>query len=175
MRRGVRVGAALAGAPVRLAHAKAGMAQVPAVDETIQKVGSTFRNHFVSKLSKPRTIGREAEFPVVTSDGTAADVRKLLARMDEDGDLRLKQAGDWGLYGEEYEYRWVMRQLTGLVPGVGGCCGQWLLAVDVVDGCRCLVTDGLARPGLRQWVRRPLPAPPPSPSDCAWGPPIHVI
>jgi hypothetical protein len=93
------------GAKQAFLHAKAGMAQVPAVDETIQKIGSTFRNHFVSKLSKPRTIGREAEFPVVNADGTSADVRKLLSRMDEDGDLKLKQLGDWGLYGEEYEYR----------------------------------------------------------------------
>ncbi len=88
-----------------MSNDKVGMAQVPAVDESIQKIASTFRNHFVSKLSKQRTIGREAEFPVVNDDGTAADVRKLLARLDEDGDLKLKQAGDHGLYGEEYEYR----------------------------------------------------------------------
>ncbi len=88
-----------------MSNDKVGMSQVPAVDESIQKIASTFRNHFVSKLSKQRTIGREAEFPVVNDDGTAADVRKLLARMDEDGDLKLKQAGDHGLYGPEYEYR----------------------------------------------------------------------
>ena len=88
-----------------MSNVKVGMAQLPVVDETIQKIGSTFRNHFVSKLTKPRTIGREAEFPVVKADGSIADVRKLLARMDEDGDLKLKQIGDHGLYGEEYEYR----------------------------------------------------------------------
>ena len=43
----------------RLSSDKAGIAQLPAVDECVQKVASTFRNHFVSKLTKPRTIGRE--------------------------------------------------------------------------------------------------------------------
>jgi hypothetical protein len=88
-----------------MSHNQVGMAQLPAVDECIQKIASTFRNHFVSKLTKPRTIGREAEFPVVNADGTAADVRKLLAHLDEAGDLKLKQVGDPGLYHEDYEYR----------------------------------------------------------------------
>lgn len=109
---------------------KVGMSQVPAVDESIQKIASTFRNHFVSKLTKPRTVGREAEFPVVNAaDGSAADVRKLLARMDEDGDLKLKQMGDHGLYGAEYEYRCVLRECvrararvrSGVLPSAFTC------------------------------------------------------
>lgn len=35
-----------------MSHDHVGMAQLPPVDETIQKVAATFRNHFVSKLSK---------------------------------------------------------------------------------------------------------------------------
>lgn len=92
--------------PRRFRHDKMGMAQLPVVDESIQKIASTFRNHFVSKLSKPRTIGREAEYPVVNADGTAADVRKLLAHIDEAGDMKLKYIGDPGLYCDEYEYRY---------------------------------------------------------------------
>lgn len=90
----------------RLSADKAGIAQLPAVDECVEKLGSTFRNHFVSKLTRQRTVGREAEFPVVNAaDGSIADVRKLLAKLDEAGDLKLKQVGDHGLYGDEYEYR----------------------------------------------------------------------
>ncbi len=100
------------------------------MDDTIEKIGSTFRNHFVSKLSKPRTIGREAEFPVVTHTGEAADVRKVLAKLDESGDLRLKQLGDHGLYGDDYEYRWEggkardERWLGARAGGGGGARGK---------------------------------------------------
>lgn len=66
----------------------------------------------VSRSCQARTIGREAEFPVVNADGTAADVRRLLARMDEAGDLKLKQVGDHGLYGDEYEYRSVSNYIS---------------------------------------------------------------
>ena len=69
----------------------------------LAKITQTFKDHFVRSLSRPRTIGREAEFPVVDADGRAADVRQLLERMDEAGDLRLKSQGDIGLFGDDFE------------------------------------------------------------------------
>ena len=46
-----------------------------------QQVSRRFTDGFRETLTKRRTVGREAEFPVVWQDGSAADVRILLAEV----------------------------------------------------------------------------------------------
>ena len=53
-----------------------------------------FARHFPESLEHPRTIGREAEFPVVHADGTAADVRPILQTLFAQGGLEAKREGD---------------------------------------------------------------------------------
>ncbi len=43
----------------------------------IEELATAFAAHFPETLEGPRTIGREAEYPVVTATGEAADVRRL--------------------------------------------------------------------------------------------------
>ena len=47
------------------------------LDTTFDALASAFASHFPPTLPRLRTIGREAEYPVVTADGEAADVRRL--------------------------------------------------------------------------------------------------
>lgn len=81
-----------------------GLAQSDTFAETLLKLSTTFTNHFPTRLSGPRTVGRETEYPIVFDDGRAGDVRKVLHALDAEGDLRLKHEGDVGLYCADYEY-----------------------------------------------------------------------
>ncbi|CAN5806629.1 hypothetical protein BH10CHL1_BH10CHL1_31480 [soil metagenome] len=47
------------------------------LDEAINTLAAQFTNSFPERVPQLRTIGREAEFPVVTATGEAADVRRL--------------------------------------------------------------------------------------------------
>lgn len=81
----------------------------PAVAEAVAVLAERFMACFPATVSLPRTVGREAEYPVVTATGEAADVRRLwdylLARGDlepkyDDGTRNLIVA----LTGEDYSY-----------------------------------------------------------------------
>lgn len=53
-------------------------------DAAISAIAAQFESHFREKLRPLRKIGKEAEFPVVTSDGRAADVTGILQRLVEE-------------------------------------------------------------------------------------------
>ncbi len=53
----------------------------------MSELADRFAGGFDEALSGPRTVGREAEFPVVTRDGQLADVRELLPDLMARGDL----------------------------------------------------------------------------------------
>ncbi len=49
----------------------------PVVDETLEEITRRFAAGFPTKAPPLRTVGREAEFPLVRPDGRAADVLQL--------------------------------------------------------------------------------------------------
>jgi hypothetical protein len=55
-----------------------------------QSLADQFSQGFPLSLPISRTVGREAEYPVVTPQGEAADVRRLWETLMADGDLRPK-------------------------------------------------------------------------------------
>ncbi len=66
-----------------------------------------FLDRFPAQIGERRTVGREAEHPVVLADGSAADVRRLWPLLMERGDLKPKY--DSGnliaeLKGNDYSY-----------------------------------------------------------------------
>jgi gamma-glutamylcysteine synthetase len=79
------------------------------LDATIEALADQFSNRFPETRPWPRTVGREAEFPVVTREGQAADVRRLWDLLLADGDLREHYDSHnpnliVGLDGEAYNY-----------------------------------------------------------------------
>ncbi|MEZ4581533.1 MAG: hypothetical protein R3A10_07835 [Caldilineaceae bacterium] len=62
----------------------------PALDAIIHTLATRFSAAFPPQLDGPRTIGREAEFPVVNSRGEAVDVRRLWDALMAPGDLKPK-------------------------------------------------------------------------------------
>jgi gamma-glutamylcysteine synthetase len=76
----------------------------------IDSLAATFASHFPAKLGGPRTIGREAEYPVVTAAGEAADVRRLWEPLQALGDFGVQHDGGdptrmiVGLEGEGVSY-----------------------------------------------------------------------
>jgi gamma-glutamylcysteine synthetase len=79
------------------------------LDRTIADLATHFTDHFPAETPTLRTIGREAEFPVVTATGAAADVRRLWEFLLAGGDLHEHYDSGTpnlivGLEGEEYTY-----------------------------------------------------------------------
>eukprot|EP00941_MAST-03F_sp_MAST-3F-sp1_P001039 g1039.t1 len=64
--------------------------------ERLRLIAARYEQSFRGKLSQARSIGREAEYPVVWRDGSAADVRLLLAEM-------ARQSKDSGYYRIRHE------------------------------------------------------------------------
>lgn len=58
--------------------------------QTIDTLAAEFVSHFPPTLDSPRTIGREAEYPVVTASGEAADIRRLWGPLQARGDFRVQ-------------------------------------------------------------------------------------
>ncbi len=72
-------------------------------------LADTFAGRFPTTIQRPRIVGREAEYPVVTASGEAADVRRLWEPLLAPGDLTPKYDTGTrnlivGLEGEEYSY-----------------------------------------------------------------------
>lgn len=66
-------------------------AELPApLQVSINNLAAEFASHFPEELTGPRTIGREAEYPVVTVTGQAADVRQLWEPLQTLGDFRVQ-------------------------------------------------------------------------------------
>ncbi len=60
------------------------------VKASIDNLAARFASHFPLALNGPRTIGREAEYPVVTPTGEAADVQRLWEPLQASGDFRIQ-------------------------------------------------------------------------------------
>jgi gamma-glutamylcysteine synthetase len=78
-------------------------------DPIIADLADQFTEHFPVETPALRTVGREAEFPVVTPSGTAADVRRLWGYLLAGDDLHEHYDSGTpnlivGLEGENYTY-----------------------------------------------------------------------
>ena len=81
----------------------------PEVADAIARLAEEFTQRFPTDVTQPRVVGREAEFPVVDSQGRAADVRRMWETLLAAGDLKAKYDGAdsrliVGLDGPEYSY-----------------------------------------------------------------------
>lgn len=81
----------------------------PRVQAAIEQLAAAFTARFPLEIRRPRTVGREAEYPVVDERGRAADVRRLWPRLMAEGDLQPKfDSGNprliVGLDGDAYSY-----------------------------------------------------------------------
>jgi gamma-glutamylcysteine synthetase len=79
------------------------------VADAIARLAEEFTQRFPITVTQPRVVGREAEYPVVDSQGRAADVRRLWETLMAPGDLKPKADGPdsrliVGLDGAEYSY-----------------------------------------------------------------------
>ena len=79
------------------------------VADAIARLAEQFSECFPTTITRPRIVGREAEFPVVDSTGRAADVRRLWDSLMAAGDLKPKFDGPdshliVGLDGADYSY-----------------------------------------------------------------------
>jgi glutamate--cysteine ligase len=79
------------------------------VANAIARLAEQFEQRFPEQVTRPRIVGREAEFPVVDSIGRAADVRRMWEALMARGDLTPKFDGAdshliVGLEGENYSY-----------------------------------------------------------------------
>jgi gamma-glutamylcysteine synthetase len=79
------------------------------LDDAIETLAARFTDSFPERAPQLRTIGREAEFPVVTATGQAADVRRLWEPLLTEGDLRPHYDTTTpnlivGLDGDDYNY-----------------------------------------------------------------------
>ncbi len=82
----------------------------PAIEQAIDLLARQFIASFPVERPALRTVGREAEFPVVTATGAAADVRRMVPHLLEAGDLTAEYGagtrGDFivGLTGADYNF-----------------------------------------------------------------------
>lgn len=81
----------------------------PAVADAVARLAEEFTKRFPTTVTQPRVIGREAEYPVVDSQGRAVDVRRLWETLMAPGDLKPKYDGPdsrliVGLEGTDYSY-----------------------------------------------------------------------
>ncbi len=123
------------------------------MNETYEALAATFAGHFPAQLKGPRTVGREAEFPVVDGSGRAADVAQLWPLLQmAPGDI-LKAKRDAvnsellvGLDGASYSYALEVGRGT-IELNVGPC--------DTLFELEKLFRAGLARlvqaAGLLGW------------------------
>lgn len=115
----------------------------PSLNRRYEALAATFAGHFPAQLEGPRTVGREAEFPVVDGSGRAADVARLWPLLQvAPGDV-LKVKRDAvntdlvvGLDGASYSYALEVGRGT-IELNVGPC--------DTLFGLEALFRVGLAR------------------------------
>lgn len=60
------------------------------VRSSIQELAARFERAFPPRLETPRTVGREAEYPLVTEDGAAVDLTPIWPLLMADGELTPK-------------------------------------------------------------------------------------
>ncbi len=129
------------------------------------QLGERFASGFDERLDGPRTVGREAEFPVVTETGELADVRELLPALAAPGDLveeRDRHGQLVSLTGPRFTYALEVGLGT-LELITGPCADLWSLRACHTEGLERLVDAA----GERGWRvlglgMQPLAAPSPA-------------
>ncbi len=89
----------------------------------VADLAARFASGFDPVLAGPRTVGREAEFPVVDAQGVLADVRELIPALLAPGDLTLTrdQTGQIvGLEGDRFSF--VLEVGLGTLEVITGPC-----------------------------------------------------
>lgn len=91
------------------AATSAAHSHLPEVVDAIARLAEQFTQRFPAAVTQPRVVGREAEYPVVDSEGRAVDARRLWEPLMTPGDLRPKYDGPdsrliVGLEGTDYSY-----------------------------------------------------------------------
>ena len=81
----------------------------PVLAGVVARLAEEFTQRFPVNVTRPRVVGREAEIPVVDSQGRAVDVRRLWETLMAPGDLKPKYDGPdsrliVGLEGTDYSY-----------------------------------------------------------------------
>ncbi|MEM7131565.1 MAG: glutamate-cysteine ligase family protein [Chloroflexota bacterium] len=82
------------------------------LQRSLESIADTFCERFPVQGANPRTVGREAEFPIVTQNGEAADVRRLWPLLLENPTLepvygQVRSGNEQmivGLRGDDYTY-----------------------------------------------------------------------
>ncbi len=115
----------------------------PSLNRRYEALAATFAGHFPAQLSGPRTVGREAEFPIVDGGGRAADVARLwpLLQVARGDILKVKRDAVnselvVGLDGSSYSYALEVGRGT-IELNVGPS--------DTLFGLEALFRAGLAR------------------------------
>ena len=115
----------------------------PSLNRRYEALAATFAGHFPAQLSGPRTVGREAEFPIVDGSGRAAEVARLWPLLQVAPGEVLKVKRDAvntdlvvGLDGASYSYALEVGRGT-IELNVGPC--------DTLFGLEALFRVGLAR------------------------------
>lgn len=118
------------------------MADSPRLHARYESLADTFAGHFPEKLSGPRTVGREAEFPVVDQTGQAADVARLWPLLAGPALQEKRDAVNEnlivGLAGAAYQYALEVGRGT-IELNVGPCATLFQLAALFQAGLNRLV------------------------------------
>jgi gamma-glutamylcysteine synthetase len=90
-------------------HSGSPAADTSRVRRAVEEIAQAFAARFPEVVTRPRVVGREAEYPVVDIQGRAADVRRLWPALLAPGDLKAKyDTGSANLIvgadGSEYSY-----------------------------------------------------------------------
>ena len=116
----------------------------PRVDAWTRLLAEHFSSAFPQRLDRPRTIGREAEYPVVRADGSSAEVADLWAPlMALDPGLTAKREGDLivGLVSDHVEFsaevgRGTIELITGPEQDLHGIRARHDAALDhLIEAC----------------------------------------
>ncbi len=100
----------------------------PQIKASIDHLATTFTSYFPPEPTGPRTVGREAEYPVVTATGEAADIRRLWEPLLASGDFTAQHDGNdptrliVGLENDEASYS--LEVGLGTVEVITGPCAN---------------------------------------------------
>jgi gamma-glutamylcysteine synthetase len=114
----------------------------------IEDLALHFERAFPTRLEAPRTVGREAEYPVVTADGVAADMAQLWPLLLEGGDLHPKfdsvnSALIVGLEGSDYSY--ALEVGRGTIEISSRPCPHLYELQDIHRSALCRLVDAAAQ------------------------------
>lgn len=140
----------------------------PSLRAIATELAARFAAGFPLERAGPRTVGREAEFPVVNSRGEAADVRRLWETLMAPGDLVPKyepaESGDRdiivALHGEDFSY--ALEVGVGTVELNTRPCVNLFELQEIQERARARLARAAARNNWRLLAYGIQPATPPS-------------